>query len=243
VNFKGIALPLLAKLAVGAKTGVRLTKPLIAKGGKVVLPKGAMLGLTKVGNKVIREVAINQADDIVKTLAKVTVKEAKLMPAVTKFLPSGGMTAEVSRSLFTRKILPEILDTTVKNLPYEQAVKLIDFGGLKFAGETIIPGYKLARFTQPMVMGAEKTKPVAALEKMFWTGKGVPEELRPVKHLVEAQMRYRGTQGRALLDDIFKGLSKAEMDDLGRYIWMSSDVASLASKGKAIPLKLTTQLD
>ena len=230
-------------LGTGAKTGLKLTKPLIAKGGKVVLPKGAMLGLTKAGRAALKPAVVTKVDDIVKTLATVTAKEAKLMPAVSKFLPEGGMTVVAARSLFTRKILEETLEQTVKNLPYEQAVKLIDFGGLKFAGETIIPGYKFARFTKPIVAGAEKKPVVAALEKMFWTGKGVPEEFRPLKHIVEAQMRYRGTQGRALLDDIFKDLSKSEIDDVGKYLWMNSDVAILQGKGKVVPAKLLNQLD
>jgi len=230
-------------LGPGAKTGLRLTKDIAAQGGENVLQKGAMLGLTKAGNKAIRKVAINQADDIVKTLSKVTVKEAKLMPGIKKFLPMGGMTEDAARSFFARKIIEDTLEQTVKKLPYDEAAKLIDFGGLKWGGKTIISGYKLEKITKPAIAWAERKPLVSMLEEAFWTGKGIPAELRPIIKGVKAQMRYRGRTGAELLDDIFKGLSKSEIDDIGKYTWMSSDKALYIARGKKIPAKLLSQLD
>ena len=230
-------------LAPGSKTGLRLTKPLIAKGGEVVLPKSAMLGLTPVGRAALKSAVVTKVDDIVKVLAEITPKEAKLMPAIAKFLPKGGMTADVAKNFFTKKVLEDTLTATVKNLPYEQAVKFIDFGGLKFAGKTIIPGYKIAQTTAKPISWLERRSLVNAIEKGFWTGKGIPEEFRPIKSLVEAQMRYRGTQGKALLDDIFKGLDKSQLDQLKDYLWLSSDVVAKQGANKKISTKLLSQLD
>jgi len=56
-------------------------------------------------------------------------------------------------------------------------------------------------------------------------------------------MRHRYEEGAKLIQDIFKGLSKSELDDVGKYIWMQSDIALYTAKGKKVPAKLLSGLD
>jgi len=231
---------LTAGVGTGARTGIKLAKPLVAKGGKVILPKGAMLGLSKMGRKTIKEGVEEALPRIMSFVKKITSKPKPLTKTaqLLKEIPS-----DILQKAVRKKVTETTLRNVIKNLPYEKATKLIDFGGLKFAGKTVIPGYKFAKVTEPITSTLEKRPIVRALEGLFWTRRGLPEELRPIRTLVKSQMRHRFEEGSQLLQNIFKNLNKTEIDNVGDYLWLASEIARLQSKGKKIPVKLITKLD
>jgi len=237
-----ILMPPLAYLSVGArgaKTGIALSDDLTIKGGKVLLPKGTPIVLTKLGKKVVEEGTKKTLPKVLNFVSKIIkgkplTKTAKLLKEVPEEILKKGVKIKVTEG---------VLRNTVKNMPYDEAAKLIDFGGLKWGGKTIIPGYKITKALKPLIAKIEQVPLVNTIERMFWTRKGFPEAMRPLRTIVKTQMRHRYEEGARLIQDIFKGLSKSEIDNVGKYIWMNSDIALYTAKGKKIPTKLLSQLD
>ncbi|GAI29149.1 unnamed protein product, partial [marine sediment metagenome] len=81
------------------------------------------------------------------------------------------------------------------------------------------------------------------IEKAIWTRKGFPAEMRPLRTIIKSQMRHRYEEGAKLIQDIFKGLSKSELDSVEKYIWLQSDKALYAARGKKVPAKIISELD
>ena len=226
--------------ARGAKTGVTLSDDLTVKGGKVLLPKGTPVVLTKLGKEVVEEGTKKTLPRVLKFVSKAISRE-KPLTKTAKLLK--GVPEEILKKGVEIKVTEGVLKNIVKNVPYDEAAKLIDFGGIKIMGETIIPGYKIARTLKPLIAKIEQVPLVNTIERMFWTRKGFPEAMRPLRTIVKTQMRHRYEEGAKLIQDIFKGLSKSEIDDVGKYIWMNSDIALYTAKGKNVPAKLLSQLD
>ncbi len=286
-NIAGLALDialdpvtyLTAGVSTGGRLGIKLSAPLITKAGKTVIPTGFKFGLKKFGKTLVSKELGQQLPKALKeynlikkmgvesyvstyTAIKVTTKTGKKLIKGLRHIESFP-TEDIAGRVFTQKLTEKITRDIIKKSTNTEALKILDLGGLKFAGKTIVPGFKLERtIAKPTLewlrkgavvpkekLGKFAEKPIGrflakerplytALEKMFWTGAGIPPELKVVQDVVKAGGRYRFGEGMELLADITKGLDKAELDRIGEYMHILSDISRLQDKNKAIPAKL-----
>lgn len=243
-----------AGTGTGAKTGVKATKDIVSKSGQVIIKKGSPITLKSAarvtlasgwddalrGGKssfaVIRNYAkggLGVTDDMAMGAMRnigVPIKNTKQLSKWIKIL--GDVPDEAVEGIIRKKVTEGLVRNMFSSMDTQAAKSLVDYGGLKFAGQTIIPGYKFQGI-EKYLKGLEVRKPgIKQISKMFATGSGIPNEFLPAKAYVESGMRARGATGAELVADIFRGLDKKSISKIDDFLGYSGDIA-----------KYTKQLD
>ena len=199
-----------------------ISTDVIGKGGTKLVPKGATVVFTKAGKELLEESAE-------KTIAKITKQFAKEIADIG---------TDVGKKAFiNRKVAETILKTAAKDWTPDVMSKFIDLGGLKFAGDTMIPGYE---FAQKFGKSLEKVADIPFLKpinKVFNPYYGIPEALRPTKAYTESLARAIYGQDMAEIMRAVSPLSKAERNTLNTLMIAERDIAKLTSKSKITKLE------
>ena len=208
-------------LGRGAKTGIRLTADIVDDAGRVILPKGSMLGLSKTGKILASEAVTKNLPRSLKYLKQPVGTIAKQSPKLAKQLKLlKNIPVEPAQYKFTQSIIERTIRNAAKNMPGNEAMKLFDFGGLKFAGQTVIPGYK---FTSTPAKLAKK-KGIDSLLGLFYTGKDMPESYRYMNQYIKSSMKGRSAKATKLFAEITKDLSKTSREKIKNYGWIQNSI-------------------
>ena len=199
----------------GAKTGIKLTEDIIDEAGKTILPKGSQLALTKAGRKL--------AQDFIDK----TVTEEMIIAYAKNMGISSIKTAE---SQLGKDIIEQVIRESVSKGNIGNAYKLIDFGGLKFAGQTAIPGYKMAGLGDSLTNLTSKNKFFDTINKALNPNYGIPQEFRPIKGTVDSTMKVEFGKLLQKADDAVTDLSRTERDTLNKYSLIQRDIAKTTGK-------------
>jgi len=143
----------------------------------------------------------------------------------------GDVPDEAVEGIIRKKVTEGLVTNMFRNMDTPMAKSLVDYGGLKIAEKTIIPGYKFQSM-EGFAKGLQKKPVLGTLSRMFTTGSGIPSEFLPAKAYVESAMRARGAGGAEMIAKMFKGLNKTSINKIDDFLGYSGDIA-----------KYTKQLD
>ena len=240
--------PMIQALRIGAKTGsntgIRLTENLVSKEGQTVLPATSRVALSELGKDVIRPAIETEAINAVKafnTAKEVPVSQLLAEAGVDittsagkKFLKKMTSLMETNSETYARQAVKELttqeLSTLAKSLPYKEAQKLVDLGGISIMDSNIIPGYQIERFFDPIVATAETGKYSSGLIKALWTNKNIPVEFRPNKAFIGSATQSLTAKGIKLLNEIEKPLGKQQLFTFDRFLKVRRDIFGLQAK-------------
>ena len=217
----------------GASTGFKLGESLIAKGAKVILPKGAMVALKGPGKKLLQEGLESslpkalQGLNALKTTGDIKVLQ-ELFPALKITAENAKILTEISqpaaKNFLTSLLSKQILKDTISNMSAKEAAKLIDYGGMKVFGQTVLPGYKFAGIQEAKI---STNKLSQTLQGLFNTTKDMPEDYKYINRFVRSLMGNREKQGAKLLADITKGMKQKSLDKIQEFGALKMDVERL----------------
>jgi len=211
----------------GAAIGSRLGKAMVTATGEEILPKGVMWALSKTGRKIAEEVVEKTLPRSMAYLEKSVGSIAGQTPEIaSKLSMLKTIPKEVAESMLTKSIKETAIRQTVSKLSVEEASKLFDYGGMKFLGQTVIPGYKFGKI--PTVLSNNKF--VDSVLGVFYTGKGMPEEYRYVDKFVKSAMKNRNNQATKLFFDITTGINKEGRTKILKYGWLQNDIERYGQK-------------
>uniref|UniRef100_A0A6H1ZD00 Large polyvalent protein associated domain-containing protein n=1 Tax=viral metagenome TaxID=1070528 RepID=A0A6H1ZD00_9ZZZZ len=194
-----------------AKVGT-IAKSITAKGGKVILKKGSTLALTKAGSRLVAE----SLPDAIPIIKKIFAKE------IATFIGEGAQ--QSAKRFIVKKAGEYIITNTAKKLPAAQAAKLIEYGGLKYMGQTIIPGEKFAQTFGKAFTGENLPKILKTLNKFLNPFAQVPDEIRPILSAQQSMARSRFNKFLFDTGDVVRPLSKTEKNTLADVMAIERDL-------------------
>jgi len=208
----------LTYLSGGVSKGYKvadIATDVLGKGGKRLIPAGATVVFKEAGRELIEESAEKITPRVIKTFANEIDNIA---------------TAVGKKAFINRKVAEIVLKENAANWTVGTMSKFIDLGGLKWAGQTVIPGYQLQKtFGKSMEKVAEIPflKPI---NKVFNPYYGIPEALRPTKAYSESLMRTIYGKDMAEIMGAVTPLGGAERKTLNTLMIAERDVTKLTNK-------------
>jgi len=203
-------------LGKGASVATTLEKDL----GEAGLKAGAKLALKPAGKKIVSEFIEKGGDELIQKFAKETAE----------------MSADQAARFIERKVSEEAIRSALKS--GVSAEKIIDYGGMKMFGQTVIKGADFEKFA-PLKPILNPTKlneiPVLRnLNKWFNPFAGVPDEFRPLKAYVDSKAQARMAQELKNIQPIVKNLTKEEQDTIAKYSWLMGDIERIQGRGNKV---------
>ena len=239
-----------AGLGKGARTALKVSADIVSE-GKIILPEGAELGLSLAGRVKINPLVEEAADDMMKFMIENQAKGLLKFPAI-----ENPLYAKALKTNIIKKISEPIIRETASRLPYREAIKLFDFGGLKFAGETVIPGYKFGKVSNIIKSSTaanlkdNKVKQFVAnlinkWQEAFVPSAKYPSEIYPHYQAIESAAKARVTEAATLIRKLIKDnrLSKADFPVVADYLGYSKDISDINKKVILLEDKLNLATD
>lgn len=221
-DIKGLILDIgtdpLTYLSGGVAKGYKISDiadNLIGVGGKTLVPKGSTVVLTKAGKELMES------------------SYEKVLPQVTKTFADeiASIGTDVGKKLFIdRKVAEAVLKQSASTWTPDIMRKFLDLGGLKFAGETVIPGYKLQKVFGKSMQEVADVPFLKPINKVFNPYYGIPEALRPTKAASESLMRTIYGKDMADVLRTVGGLNSAERKTLNTLMIAERDITKITSK-------------
>ena len=201
-------------LAKGAKVA-DIAVDIISKTGKKVIPKGATVVFTKVGKEALEEVT----PAILKTVERNFAKEIATFTSKAQL-----------DNFLEKKVSEQFLSKVGKKMTAGQILNLVDTGGAKIAGQTIIPGFKLQQTFGRSLDEVAKLPIFKNVVKFFNPQAGIDEIFRPLKAYGESLARSVYGKNLGKFTRIIKNLSKEELKDLNLLKIIDSNVPLLEKR-------------
>ena len=224
--FLDIATDPLTYISGGATKGFKIADTsfdLIGAGGKKLVPKGSTVVFTKAGNELLQDSMEKFLPKIIKTFAD----------------DIAGIGTDIGKNAFiNRKVAELALKNSAKNWTTETMSKFIDLGGLKYMGQTVIPGYKFQQKFGKSLEKVAEMKFLKPINKVFNPYYGIPEALRPTKAYSESLARTIYGKDMAEIMGAVTPLGSAERKTLNTLMIAERDITKLTNKLDDITIKI-----
>ena len=233
----------------GANTMLRIQKDIKNPFGKVIFKAGEKIALGKKGKEVFKgkygampeasakslaaSAKISESGGVSKlfekTLSKVT------SPKGTKFMKNLSANVDTTALIKAMGAEKNALLKGLENLVNAGYTRkdlnmLLDLGGFKLNGKTIVSGFKIQKAFAPLKNFVETFKPTKAMLKLWTTKYGIPEELIPFKEYAESMAQSYTERGVKLLNEIEKDLNTAQRKTFKIAMGLTKEREALGSK-------------
>jgi len=206
--------PFVAETVQRAKAGFQNIKNTL-RGGEIIPGKGTVTPAVSEADY-LRQLGYDVSTPAGRKLLKDFTQEMAMTPVAYARKVAMGATESELRQL-------------VSTLPIDDAVRLIDEGGISLFGMNILPGKVIGKLN-PIAERLGETKFGRALEGMFWTNKDIPEIFRPAKAYISSAMRKESELGFSILKKIRGNLSNPEMTVFDHYVKLNRDILDIKNQ-------------